>query len=93
MLKEVIIDTIEHSEVDLDSPYYEGDERNDIIFQKGIYSETEAMSIDDAMSTLQRLKEGGATHLYVAVNCDHHSYTFTGVCYNVASEGEGTSSP
>ena len=61
MLKEVIIDTIEHSEVDLDSPYYEGDERNDIIFQKGIDSETEAMSIDDALAILQILKEGACT--------------------------------
>lgn len=78
--KEKLIESKEFSEIDLEYPFYENDERNEVEMpNEEIWYDTESMSIDDAILTLEHLKEKGADRVYIVAHSDHHGYIFTGV--------------
>lgn len=78
--KESLVAEIEHSEIDLDYPFYSGEERNEVITpEQDFWYDTESMSIDDAIKSLQELKKKGSNRVYIVAHSDHHSYIFTGV--------------
>lgn len=78
--KEVYIDTIEVSEIDLDAPFYTGDERSEIEHSKDVtWYDTESIAIDEALRVLQLLKLQGSERVYLFAHSDHHGYIFTGV--------------
>lgn len=85
--KEILIDEIEHSELDLEYPFYgpakdkEGDDiRNDIDYMNtGTYSESPSIDIDIVIDSLRLLKAKGANRVYLVDHGDHHGYVITGV--------------
>lgn len=77
--KEEFVDEKSFTELDMDYPYYEGDERNEVDTYDASFSETVSISIDDLMNCLQEMKDKGADRVYVAQHSDHHGYYITGV--------------
>lgn len=69
------------TELDLDYPNYEGEERNEVMIphNKLNFAEAPSMDIDEAIKILTELKEKGANRIYIADHCDHHGYYFYGV--------------
>ena len=68
------------TELDLDYPNYEGEERNEVMIPSNKLSFVEApsMDIDEAIKILTELKDKGANRIYFADHCDHHGYYFYG---------------
>ena len=71
------------NELDLEFPYYDGDEDNDVIIPYDHLSYVEdgvpSIPIDDVVEMLTKLKKAGANRVYIAPHCDHHGYYFYGV--------------
>ena len=69
------------TELDMESPHYDGDECNEVMIpqHKLHYAEAPSMDIDDVMSLLNELKDKGANRIYIAQHCDHNGYYFYGV--------------
>lgn len=89
-LKETLIRVIEFSELDCEYPFYgpdldeDGDpESNEfessLSLDTDLYAEAPSMSIDEAINTLQNLKDEGANRVYFYVHNDHQGYIITGV--------------
>lgn len=86
--KEELIEVIEHSEIDFHYPHWtEGEEEpNDVDYLNNTWSETVSIDLDLAISTLNKLKEKGATQVYLYAHADHIGYIITGVKYNKIEE-------
>ena len=78
---EKFIGTEERTELDLDYPNYEGDERNEVMIphNKLNFVEAPSIDIDEVIEILNQLKEKGANRVYIADHCDHNGYYFYGV--------------
>jgi len=78
---EIFIAVESRTELDLDFPNYDGDERNEIEtpYDKLTWSEAPSMDIDETIKILTDLKEKGSNRVYIADHCDHHGYYFYGV--------------
>ena len=71
----------DRTELDLEHPNYEGDDRNEVMipYNKLSFVEAPSIGIDEVIGILNRLKEQGADRVYIADHCDHHGYYFYGV--------------
>lgn len=69
------------TDLDLDYPNYDGDEKNEVMIphNKLIFVEAPSMDIDETIKILTDLKEKGANRIYIADHCDHNGYYFYGV--------------
>ena len=69
------------TELDLDYPNYEAEERNEVMIphNKLNFAEAPSIDIDEVIKILIDLKEKGANRCYIADHCDHHGYYFYGV--------------
>jgi hypothetical protein len=68
------------TELDLDYPHYEGEERNEVLIPSNLsFVEAPSMDIDNVLEIVNSLKESGANRIYIADHCDHHGYYFYGV--------------
>lgn len=71
------------TEIDLEPPFYDGDERNEVevpwnqldYVDDGVPS----MELDELIGILQGIKRRGADRVYIATHEDHHGYYFYGV--------------
>lgn len=82
--REKFITEIEISDNDMDYPFYDNernDERNEVIFNRNIWKNTDSVDIDTVIDILEKLKNKGSERLYIFAHSDHHSYIFTGVKY------------
>lgn len=77
--KELLVKEIEHSDLDLEEPFYTGDHPNEVITDASVWSESESIDIDKAIETLDTLKKLGSTRVYIVAHGDHHGYVFTGI--------------
>lgn len=83
--KETYIEEIEHSELDLEYPFYTVDEndedvRSEIEYDNKVdWSESPSIEIDEVIKTLETLKSKGANRCYIIAHSDHYGYVFTGV--------------
>lgn len=79
--KEILIEEVSEDELDLESPFYDGDERNEIDSSElgDIWSESPSIDIDEVIKILSSLKEKGANRVYLFAHSDHHGYIITGV--------------
>jgi len=77
--RETVVEEIQHSDLDLQEPFYTGEERNEVDTAEDIWSETVSMDIDEALKTLTTLKEKGSNRVYLYAHSDHNGYIFTGV--------------
>lgn len=77
---EKFIGEISKTELDLDHPFYDGEERNEVMIPHNRLGFTEApsMDIDEVIGVLNELKNQGANRVYIADHCDHHGYYFYG---------------
>lgn len=68
-------------ELDLEFPYYEGEENNTVMIpnNKLKFATVPSMEIDKVIEILNNLKEKGANRVYIADHEDHHGYYFYGV--------------
>ena len=68
------------TELDLDYPNYEGEERNEVMIpsNKLSWAEAPSMGIEEAIKILEDMKTKGANRVYFAAHCDHHGYYFYG---------------
>jgi hypothetical protein len=78
---EKIIAVERRTELDLEYPNYDGEERNDVMIphNKLNYVEAPSMDIDETIKILTELKNKGSNRVYIADHCDHHGYYFYGV--------------
>lgn len=76
---ETLIEEIEKSDIDLDYPFYEKGERNEVETLDNVWSEAPSISINETIETLENLAGKGANRVYLYAHGDHHSYIFTGV--------------
>ena len=70
------------TEIDLDPPFYDGDERNEIdtVWDELKYVDgVPSMELDELIGILQNMKRRGADRVYIATHEDHHGYYFYGV--------------
>ena len=70
------------TEIDLDPPFYDGDERNgiDTVWDELKYVDgVPSMELDELIGILQNMKRRGADRVYIATHEDHHGYYFYGV--------------
>lgn len=77
--KETVIEEVEYSELDLESPFYDGEEENVVVVADNIWAEVPSIDLDVAIKTLIDLKEKGANRLYMYAHVDHIGYIFTGI--------------
>lgn len=77
--KESLVTEISMEELDLDHPFYDGDERNEVDQIDDIWAEVPSIDIDVAIENLTKLKELGANRVYFYAHNDHRGYIFTGV--------------
>jgi len=86
--EETFIKRIDHTELDLDFPFYdnlEDEEGNNVIIphKKLTYVDyVPSIDIDVVIKTLNDLKEAGSNRIYIATHEDHHGYYFYGVQLN-----------
>lgn len=65
------------------------DDIPDVIVKNSIHkTDSSHMNIDDAIKTLNEIKESGATHVEIDYHCDHDSYIFVGSEIRIATEEE-----
>ena len=78
---EKLIDCKTRTELDLEYPHYDGDDRNEVMipYNKLSFVEAPSLDIDEAIKIITELKEKGANRVYIADHCDHHGYYFYGV--------------
>ena len=70
------------TDIDLDPPFYDGDERNEIdtIWKELKYVDgVPSMELDELIGILQNMKRRGADRVYIATHEDHRGYYFYGV--------------
>ena len=69
------------TELDLQFPNYELEEKNEVMIphNKLNFAEAPSIDIDDVIAILAKLKYAGANRVYIADHCDHHGYYFYGV--------------
>ena len=70
------------TEIDLEPPFYDGDERNEIdtVWDELKYVDgVPSMELDELIGILQNMKRRGADRVYIATHEDHHGYYFYGV--------------
>lgn len=79
--KEILIDEIEISELDLEYPFFNEDENpNNIDFSSGRdYYEVVSIDIDRVINLLTEFKDKGANRVYIDTHIDHQAYKFCGV--------------
>ena len=77
--KETLVKKISKTEIDLDSPFYTGDERNEVEVITDNITYSPSMDIDEAINILNELKKSGSNRVYIADHEDHHGYYFYGV--------------
>ena len=75
--KEVFIEEVEYSEIDLEEPFWTGEEPNDMD-ELGI-GDVESIGINLVINTLIDLRDKGADRVVIQTHCDHHAYIFTGI--------------
>ena len=79
---EKLITQESRTEIDLEPPFYDGDERNEI---DTVWSELNyvdgvpSMELDELIGILQNMKRRGADRVYIATHEDHRGYYFYGV--------------
>lgn len=68
------------TELDLDYPNYDGEERNEVMIpsNKLDFVEAPSMDINEAIKILQEMKKKGANRIYFADHCDRRGYYFYG---------------
>lgn len=83
---ERFVKQIERTELDLEFPYYNGDDekRNEVLFPHHLigFAEAPSIEIDEVMKIMTELKSEGADRVYIADHSDHHGYYFYGVKLN-----------
>jgi hypothetical protein len=69
------------TELDLDYPNYEGEQRNEITTpdQDLTFVEVPSIAIKEVIEILTSLQEKGSDRVYIATHEDHHGYYFYGV--------------
>lgn len=69
------------TELDLDFPFYSGEERNEVMspMNRLDFVECPSVNIDTVIDLLTDLKSAGSDRVYIADHCDHHGYYFYGV--------------
>lgn len=96
-LKFTYLKEITHDELDLvlDDEVFGVDpdgHEYDIIKEDRVNSymrdETDEISIDTAIKTLEELKKAGSTHVQIAHHCDHHGFNFIGLEARQATQEE-----
>jgi hypothetical protein len=84
-IKEIFIADEEHSDLDMGEPFYpssDPDEPNDIEYMnRGVLSESPAVSITKVIELFTKMRAEGATHVYIGDHCDHHGYEYSFVKY------------
>jgi hypothetical protein len=84
-IKKTYLEQIELDDLDavwqeqLMGPTSEGHDYDLVSDEQLFWAESEPIFIDTVISTLEGLKKEGANFVEVESNCDHHSYTFSGV--------------
>lgn len=63
-------------DLDLQEPFYTGDEPNDILFSNQVYSSTPSLEIDTVIKILEKYKTQGANRVYISSLVDHKGYVF-----------------
>lgn len=80
--REKLIVQESRTEIDLESPFYDGDERNEVdtVWDELNYVDgVPSMELDELIGILQNMKRRGADRVYIATHEDHHGYYFYGV--------------
>jgi hypothetical protein len=69
------------TELDLDHPYYDGEEGNEVMtpHHKMTWAEAPSINIDEVIVILDNLKKKGANRVRIADHSDHHGYYFYGL--------------
>lgn len=76
---EIKIHELVYEDLDMDYPFYSGDDENEVSYSLDIDSDGCSINIDKAIKALQYLKSLKSERVYIQPNIDHHGYSFTGV--------------